>query len=302
MTSSRQGYVYAISAVLIFAAQDGISKHLVELYPAVFIAMVRYIAFAAFVLILSSRAPGGIRAAAKSRMPVLQCFRGVFLAVQIVLAIQCFKVAGLIQSQAIFAAAPIFVALLSMPILGEKVGWRRWLAIIAGLCGVVVLLTPAGGWGAAGGFGTASLLPLAGAVMLGGYGIMTRLVSRVDSARTSFFYTGIPGAAVLVLVGPFFLASPTWTDWLWIGLLCITGMTSHFLLIKAYALLDAVVVQPVAYLQLVAGAFIGVLVFSEDLRTTLVTGAAIVVAAGVFTAWREHVVTRRRLAAERGEG
>lgn len=301
MSPSRKGYLFAVTAVLIFAVQDGISKHLAELYPPVFIAMVRYIAFAAFVLALSARAPGGIRAVAKTKVPVLQWARGILLAIQIVLAIECFRVAGLIQSQAIFAASPIFVALLSMPILGEKVGWRRWLAIVVGLAGVVLLLTPQAGWSQVGSFGTASILPLIGAVMLGGYGIMTRLVSRVDSAGTTFFYTGIPGAVVLLVIGPFFWSDLAAADAVWILILCITGMTSHYLLIRAYELLDAVVVQPVAYLQLVAGAFIGVFIFGEILRVNLVLGAVIVVAAGVFTAWREHVVAKRLAAATRDQ-
>lgn len=293
MTKSQQGYLCAFLAVTTFAAQDGISKHLGALYPPIFIALMRYLAFAAFVLVLSARAPGGIRAAASTRRPFLQWFRGILLAVQIVVAIECFDKVGLVQSQAMFAAAPIFVALLSMPVLGEKVGWRRWLAIIAGLFGVLVLLNPlealragTGGW--------LALLPVLGAFQLATYGVATRLASHEDDARTSFFYIGVPGAVVLCLVGPFFWASPTPQGWFWIGLLCITGMTSHFLLIRAYELLDAVAVQPVTYFQLVVGAIIGVSVFGEALGLNLIAGAAIVVASGVFTVWREHVVNRRR--------
>ena len=294
MNSSRQGYLYAILAITIFGIQDGISKHLGGLYPPIFITFMRYIAFGAFVLVISARAPGGIREAARTRRPVLQWFRGILLAVQIVVAIYCFTKVGLIQSQAIFAGAPIFVALLSMPILGEKVGWRRWLAILAGLCGVMILLDPVKVWNASGSTGWIALLPVLGAFLLASYGIATRLASQTDTSRTSFFYTGVPGVIVMALVGPFFWVSPDPEGWFWIGLLCITGMSSHFLLIKAYAILDAVAVQPISYLQLVAGAMIGVTVFGELLGLNLIIGSAIVVASGIFTVWREHIVNKRR--------
>src|SRR5690606_31627602 len=136
-----------------------------------------------------------------------------------------------------------FVALLSMPVLGEKVGWRRWLAILIGLAGVMILLDPVRVWTASGTAGWTALLPVLGAFLLATYSIATRLASQTDSARTSFFYTGVPGVIVMALVGPFFWVWPDPQGWFWIGLLCITGMSSHFLLIKAYAVLDAVAVQ-----------------------------------------------------------
>ena len=302
MTSSRYGYLFAILAVTIFASQDGISKYLGEQYPPIFIGMIRYFAFAGFAVALAARSPGGVRAAARSKRPWIQCFRGVLLALQIVVAIQAFATVGLIQSQAIFASGPIFVALLSMPVLGERVGWRRWLAIVVGLVGVVILLNPGAVGDAAGSLGWSTLWPLGGAVMMGFYAVTTRLAGREDSSMTSFFYTGVVGMVVLTAIGPFFLASPMPGDWVWIGVLCLTGMSSHFLLIKAYEHLDAVAVQPIGYLQLVVGAFIGVFVFGESLHLNLVLGAGIVVAAGAFTVWREHVVARRKAAAARLEG
>lgn len=293
MNSSKYGYFFAFLAVTIFALQDGISKYLGEHYPPIFIAMIRYFAFAGFAIVLSARAPGGIARAARSRRPVVQVVRGVLLALQIVVAIQSFAVVGLIQSQAIFASGPIFVALLSMPVLGERVGWRRWLAIVIGLIGVAILLNP-GMSDAAQALDWMVLWPLGGAVMMGAYAVTTRLAGRADTSMTSFLYTGIVGWLVLIVIGPFFLAAPTPGDWVWIGILCMTGMSSHFFLIKAYEYLDAVAVQPVGYFQLVVGAFIGVLVFGETIHLNLLVGAGIVIAAGAFTVWREHVVARRK--------
>ncbi|ANH02687.1 MULTISPECIES: DMT family transporter [Shinella] len=294
MDSKRTGYLFTLLAILIFSLQDAISKHLGSLYPPVFIAMLRFWAFGAFAIALGARSPGGLKVAAATKRPALQILRGVLLACQIVVTITAFTTVGLAHSQAILASGPIFVALLSMPLLGERVGWRRWTAIGAGLCGVLIILNPGDG-----GFDMGVLLPLVSALMFAVYVIATRLVSRDDTASTSFFYIGVVGAAAISLVGPFFWTNLTAGDWLWMGLLCITGMSSHYFLIRAYDLLDAAAVQPLTYLQVVLAAIIGVSVFGETLNLNMVLGSAIVVGAGIFTVWRESVVARRRAAENR---
>jgi drug/metabolite transporter (DMT)-like permease len=289
MDSKRLGYAFTLLAIVIFSLQDAISKHLGSAYPPVFIAMLRFWAFGAFAMVLGARSPGGLRAAAATKRPFLQILRGVLLAFQIVVVITAFSTVGLAHSQAILSSGPIFVALLSMPLLGERVGWRRWTAIGVGLCGVLIVLNPAGS-----SFDASVLLPLAGALMFAIYVIVTRLVSRDDPASTSFFYIGVAGAAAISLVGPFFWTNLTPGDWLWMGLLCITGMSSHYFLIRAYDLLDAAAVQPLTYLQVVLAAIIGVSVFGETLNLNTIVGSAIVVGAGIFTIWRESVVARQR--------
>lgn len=289
MDTKRLGYAFTLLAIVIFSLQDAISKHLGSAYPPVFIAMLRFWAFGAFALVLGARGPGGLRAAAATKRPLLQILRGVLLAFQIVVVITAFSTVGLAHSQAILSSGPIFVALLSMPLLGERVGWRRWTAIAVGLCGVLIVIDPTGS-----AFDASVLLPLAGALMFAVYVIATRLASRDDPASTSFFYIGVAGAVAISLVGPFFWTSLSPTDWLWMGLLCITGMSSHYFLIRAYDLLDAAAVQPLTYLQVVLAAIIGISVFGETLNLNTVIGSAIVVGAGIFTIWRESVVARRR--------
>ncbi len=177
-----------------------------------------------------------------------------------------------------------------MPLLGERVGWRRWLAISVGLIGVLLILKPAEGV-----FELAfRVLPLAAALVFALYVIVTRLVSRDDPAITSFFYTGIVGAVAISLVGPFFWTTLSPPDWGWMLLLCLTGTTSHYFLIRAYDVLDAVAVQPLTYLQLVFASIMGVSLFGETLTTNMIAGSVLVVAAGIFTVWRERVVARRK--------
>ena len=287
MKSNTAGYVFTLLAISIFAAQDGISKHLVSAYPPLFVAMIRYWAFMLFAVAMASRPPGGLRVAIRTKRPGLQIARGLLLAAQIVVAISSFVIVGLARSQAIFSSGPLMVALLSVPILGERVGWRRWLAICVGFVGVLLILKPESGF-----FDIRFLVPLSGALLFSLYVVITRYVSRDDSAMTSFLYTGIVGAAAMSCIGPFFWTPLAPHDWLFMGVLCFTGMSSHYFLIRAYDLLDAVVIQPLTYLQLVFSAIIGVSIFGETLNFNTIIGAIIVVAAGIFTIWRENALAR----------
>lgn len=284
MKSKAHGYFFALAATTIFSLQDAVSKHLGDHYSPIFVTMIRYWAFGAFCILLASRKRGGLWAAARTTRPVLQIARGVLLVVEIMIVIASFAHAGLAHSTAVLSATPILVTLLSIPLLGERVGWRRWLAIIAGLVGVLLILKP----DASGFLDPWLLLPVVCCLMYALYLIATRLVSRTDASATSFFYIGVVGAATATLIGPFFWSHLEGWDKAWMGLLCITGMTGHYLVIRAYALLDASAAQPVTYLGLVYASLFGVLLYGETLTWNVVAGSMIVVGAGIFTVWREY--------------
>ena len=121
------------------------------------------------------------------------------------------------------------------------------------------------------------------------YGLLTRHVARDDPSMVSFFWTGTAGAVAITLVaiGQFQWLAPT--DWIWMGILCLCGITSHYLLIRAYELAEASALQPFAYTQLVWVSIIGVMVFGEVLRPNVIVGVLIVVSASLFTLWRARV-------------
>lgn len=282
------GIALMIAATFVFAMQDGISQHLAREYNVMMIVMVRYWFFAAFVIAVASRATGGLRQAVRTDQPKLQIFRGVLLAAEICIAVQGFVYLGLIESHAVFACYPLLIAALSGPVLGEKVGWRRWAAIGVGFIGMLIILQPGTGV-----FSPYALIPLVSALMFALYGLLTRFVARKDSAATSFFWTGVSGAVAMTVVGITFWEPMSGSDWLWMGLLCLTGAGGHFLLIKTYEVAEASSVQPFAYLQLVWASALGLLVFAEQLRTNVVIGASLIVAAGIFTLVRERMAARR---------
>ena len=281
------GIVLMCATALIFAIQDGVSRMLGGAYSPALIVMLRYWVFAVFVILLVSRQPGGLRRAARSRRPFLQILRGVLLVAEVVIIVEAFVRLGLIETHAVFTAYPLLVAALSGPMLGEKVGWRRWAAIGVGFVGIIIILNPGGTV-----FSPMAVLPLIAALMFATYSLLTRLVARDDSSMTSFFWTGVSGAVAISFLG---LREWQWLapgDWIWMGLLCLTSISSHYLLIRAYEVAEASALQPFAYTQLVWVSIIGVLFFGETLRINVAIGAAIVVGAGLFTLWRQRARAR----------
>ena len=278
---NRRGILLMVMVTFIFAMQDGISRHLAETYNVYMALMVRFWFFAGFVLVIAARSPGGLRRASRSGLPWAQLLRSVVLIVEVIVMVQSFVYLGLVHSHAVFACYPLLVAALSGPVLGERVGWRRVVAIAIGFVGVLIILQP--GFGV---FSPYALIPLAAATLFALYSLMTRYVGRVDPASVSFFYTGVVGAVIVTGVGIWHWQNMIASDWAWMGVLCITAATGHFLLIKAYELAEASAIQPFAYLQLVFAATIGVMVFHEPLELNVVIGAGVVVCAGLFTLWR----------------
>ncbi|WP_299744571.1 DMT family transporter [uncultured Tateyamaria sp.] len=281
--NTRLGIALMIAVSVVFASQDGISRHLAGEYNVFMVVMIRYWFFAAFVITIAARKAGGVRAAAQTRQPVVQGLRGLLLAAEICVMVTAFTVLGLVESHAVFAAYPLLVAALSGPILGEHVGWRRWAAIGVGFIGVLFILKP--GLGV---FDPAAVIPLASAIMFAVYGLLTRYVARDDSTATSFFWTGTTGAVAMTCVGVWFWEPMTGPDWGWMGALCLTGALGHWLLIRTYEVAEASAVQPFAYFQMVFAALVGITVFGEVLEINVIMGAAIIVAAGLFTLWRER--------------
>ncbi|MGF6159539.1 drug/metabolite transporter (DMT)-like permease [Ensifer sp. KUDG1] len=288
MSPKTRGYLFAFLAICIFAGQDAITKYLGDRYPALFITMIRFWAFALFVFAFAASSSGGLRKTAQTRHPWLQVVRGLLLVAEIVVIVISYVHAGLAMSQSIFQATPLIITILSIPLLGETVGWRRGAAILIGLIGVLVIINPVNVH-----FDMSLLLPLAASVLFALYSIATRAVSHEDSAVTSLFYAGVVGAVAISLIGPFYWTEVVPSDWFALAALCVCGTLSHFSLIKAYGLLPAAEVQPVTYFQLVLNVIFAVMLFGETITHNMIVGALIVVGAGLFTIWREHQLTRR---------
>ena len=282
----RLGILFMILASSSFAIQDGISRYLANEYNVMMVVMIRYWFFAAFVILLASRKPGGLKAVAKTQQPILQFARGMLLALEVCVIVLAFTLLGLVESHAIFACYPLIATALSVPILGERVGWRRWLAISVGFIGVLIILQPGVTV-----FSPFALLALASAIMFALYSLLTRLVAQKDATETSFFWTGVSGAVTMTISGVWYWEAIAKVDYFWMLFLCSTAVLGHYFLIRCYEASEVSVVQPFAYLQLVFVTIIGVLVFNETLELNILLGVTIVVTAGIFTFYRSNKVT-----------
>jgi drug/metabolite transporter (DMT)-like permease len=284
MSRNRQrGIWLMVAAVFAFAMQDGFSRHLATEYNTLMIVMVRYWVFGAFVVLLALRRPEGFRAAIRTRHPVTHAIRATLLVTEVCLIVWGYTLIGLIESHAVFAVCPLLIAGLSGPFLGEKVGWQRWIAIGAGLVGVLIVLRPTSGV-----FTPAALLPFAAALMFATYSILTRLTARDEDVFASFFWSGTIGAVLMTVVG-----LPNWqaVQGADIGLLAIyasIAVFSHWLLTKCYENAEANVVQPYAYLQIVFVTIIGITVYDETLAPAVALGTAVVVGAGLYALLQER--------------
>ncbi len=199
------------------------------------------------------------------------------------LVLMAFQVMPLADAHAILAVTPLLVTALSVPFLGEQVGWRRTLAVIFGFVGVLVILRPGIGVLQPG-----AILAVVAAALYAVYNIVTRRISALDSADTTFLLQIVFGAVLLSFVGPFFWVMPALEHWPLVLGQATLGAMGHLCLVRALAIAPAVVVQPFTYTLLLYAVVIGYLLFGDvpDLPTLM--GAAIVVAAGVYAAIRTH--------------
>lgn len=280
----RKGALLMSLAMVVFATQDGASRYLSENYSVELVLMIRFWFYAAFAIALAARQPGGIREQLRSKKPIFQSFRVFILIVEIYITVLAFVKIGLINTISIFMSYPLMVAVLSVPFLGEKIGWRRWSAISFGFIGILIILQPSKAV-----FSSFALIPLLSAFLFACYGVATRYVAYYDDAMKSFFWTGIVGAICATIGGIYSWEPIARHDMIWMVLLSLSGILGHFLLIKAYEIAEASSIQPFCYLHLVFITFIGISFFNETVTLPIFIGALFIVGAGLFTFWRTHI-------------
>ncbi|ADO41530.1 DMT family transporter [Ketogulonicigenium vulgare] len=281
--NTRLGIMLMVMTTMVFSIQDGLSRHLAGEYNVYLVLMIRYVFFAIFALAIVQVSTGSLKKGLRTAYPILQPLRGVLLIVETALLVYAFTVLGLIESHAVFTSYPLIVAALSGPILGEKVGWRRWTAIGIGFVGVLIILQPGGHV-----FSLTAIIPLAAATIFALYSLLTRYVSRKDSASTSMAWSALVGAICATAVGVFYWEPMAPSDWVFMLGLCVFGMLSHWMLIKCYEVAEASAVQPFAFLQVGFVSLIGLFFFGETLEQRVIIGGSIILAAGLFTLLRER--------------
>jgi drug/metabolite transporter (DMT)-like permease len=190
------------------------------------------------------------------------------------------------EALSIIFTFPFIVAIISGPLLGEWIGWRRWSAIGFGFAGVLLITRPG-----LGGMHPAALITLGATICYGFYAVITRIVSRVDSNQTSLFYSNAIGALLMLPVIPFVWRPPAnWVIALMLAMTGVLGSAGHYFLIAGHKLAPASVLSPFIYTQLIWVVILGYLVFDHVPNGWTMAGAAMVIGSGLYLLYRERQV------------
>jgi drug/metabolite transporter (DMT)-like permease len=282
-----RGIPLFLVAITLFSVSDALAKLLGETLPGPMIAWLRYAVFLSLALVPLMRR-GGL-SLLRSRQPFSQVLRGAGVAGSAILFILALRELPLAEATAINFVSPFFVTALSVLVLGERVGWRRWSALGVGLLGMLIILRP--GTDA---FGLEALLPIGSSAVWAMAVVVTRRMAGVDPTATTILWTAGTGFALMTLLLPLGFAWPTPRE-LGIGLLIgLVSTAAQWLVVGAYRLAPASVLAPFSYLQLLHSALFGLLLFATLPDRWTLIGAAVIAASGLYTAHRERVRMRER--------
>lgn len=276
-----RGILLVISAGFLFSCSDAISKVLATRLPAVEIAWLRWSGFLLIVLPIVFTSRGAVM---RSGAPLIEVARGICMVASSVLFVAGLGSLPLASATTINFVSPLLVTALSIPLLGEKVGLRRWAAVLVGLSGVVIIIRPGGG-----AFGTAALFPLASAAIWALGVIATRRIAGVDGPWTAMTYSAITGVALLSLLVPDVFLAPTSRELMLAAALAAASTAAQLCIIVGFRYGSASLLAPFTYVSLIWATALGFALFGNFPDGWTWVGAAVIVASGLYTAHRERV-------------
>jgi drug/metabolite transporter (DMT)-like permease len=282
-----RGILLVLASTIFLAASDVTAKYLAGSLPVIQVAWMRFAVFALIMLLaaiwcrqfnpLTSKRPG------------LQIVRGLGLVGSAVLFISALQVLPVAEASAITFVSPIFVTALSIPFLGETIGWRRWTAAVIGLLGVLVIVRP--GTGA---FHPGAILPILSSFCWAIALVATRRTSASDDARTTMTYSALVGLACLTLLVPFFWETPSWREILLGTFVGASSTAGHWMVVIAFRYAGASVLAPFSYSQILWATLLGYLVFGAIPDGWTWLGAGVIIASSLYSAHRERIRARPR--------
>ncbi len=280
-SSSLRGALFSLAAFALFATHDVFIKLLGESYsPFQIIFFTTLMSFPLTTLMLLR---DETRDNLRPHHPWWTALRTLCAVIATVCAFYAFSVLPLAQTYAILFAMPLLITILAIPILGESVGWRRAVAVIVGLAGVVVVLRP-----------TATTLSLGHAAALGAAtfsaiaGIIIRKIGREERSVVLILYPLLANFLLMALWMPSSYQPMPLTHLTFVALISILGFAAGLLLIAAYRSAEAAIVAPMQYSQIVWATLFGSVLFGEQTDATTLLGAAIIIASGLYIVFREN--------------
>lgn len=292
-SSNFRGLAAMLAAVAAFSMMDVAMKHLVATYPSMQVTFLRAAASLPF-LLGATALFGRWRNLVPNRW-WLHIVRGLLSVVTLWFFVYSVSLLSLADAYAIFMSAPLLITALSVPMLGEQVGWRRWIAVFIGLVGVIIVLRPSG-------TGLITIGGLAALVAAIGYAlsaITIRILSRTDSSSATVFWALL----MVALVSGAFSATRwvplLWEHWPWIFGLGLTGAIGQYFITQAFRLAAPQVIAPLEYTALMWGMAFDWLLWFTAPSMRMLLGASIIVSSGLYVLYRERVATEpARLAKE----
>jgi len=281
-----RGILLMFIALGVFTLMDTIGKYLSRWYPVPGLVWARY-AINILMLLAFLAWRGELRFVRTAR-PRIQIARGLLLGMATLLYFTALSRMPLAEASAIAFVLPLFVAVLAVPMLGERLDAGRLAAILVGLAGALVIVRPGSE-----AFTVYALLPLGMALMNALYQILTRKVAGVEPPLTSLFYGSLVGAVIFLPVLPFAWLTPQ-DPWHW-ALLVVLGLLAtvgHFILIRAFEFAPATLLAPFVYTQLLWTMLVGWLVFGDFPDGVSLVGMAIIVGAGLYLVGRQRLTVR----------
>jgi drug/metabolite transporter (DMT)-like permease len=280
ISQTTRAVLYMLAAIGLISVVDTTSKFYTAELHGVVLVWGYFIGITVFVA--GNFALRGQFALLRTKRPALQIARPGVL----VLSISCLFVSlaylPIAEATAIGFTGPLFLTALSVPFLGERVGWHRWLAVIVGLAGVMVMVRPGGSvwhWSAG--------MALLGAIAFAIFQLITRRLSFNERHQTTLLYTSIGGAAWSSLIVPFFWTPPNPGHWLMFLIIGSMGAAAHFCMIQAFATAQASLLAPFNYSKLIWVTILGYLVFGDFPSADTLIGSAIIAFAGLYVLYRE---------------
>ena len=277
-----KGIALILLSTAFLGTSDVTAKYLSATLPSVEIAWLRFVVFT--LIMLPAMLPGSALGGFKTERLPLQVLRGAALLGASLLFISGLRYLPIAVASATGFVSPLFVTALSIVLLAETVGIRRWLATAVGLIGVLIVLRP--GTGA---FNAAAFFPIASALSWAFTLIITRMLSGKEPAVVTMTYSAVTGLFILTIMVPFVWVAPTWHDILFGVLIGVASTAGQWIVVLAYRYADASVLAPFSYTQLLWVSILGFFLFGEVPDVWTVTGAAFIVASGLYIAHRERI-------------
>ena len=272
---------YNLLAWVILPVMDGLAKYLSVDLPVLQIVWARY--FFTVVITLSFIIIFFRKQLVWTSKPKLQLFRGLILLCANILFFYAISIISLTKALTLAFVAPLIVTALSPFILGEIVGYRRWLAVIIGFIGSLIVIRP--------GlieFNLATLAALGTGFFYGIYIIITRKLHTADSPLLTLLITGVVGAIILSAYMPFSWIEPNPNQWLFMFCIGLCASVGHFFLILSLKYADASKLAPFSYFEIVTNVIIGYYFFSDFPDMWTWVGLLIIINSGIFISIRER--------------